>query len=100
MSEPANANSYKSPKHKLLAFFKRSRDQWRARAKEYHATNRSLQVRVRDLEASREHWRERCFEGRTAPAASAAHRGHEPPPAGPLARRSSTRTLRTQVILH
>jgi hypothetical protein len=95
MSERVNVNSYKSPKHKLLAFFKRSRDQWRARAKEYHAEKRTLQTRVRDLEASRDHWRECSLEGRSAPAARAAHRGHEPPPAGPLARRSSTRTLRT-----
>ena len=88
MREPVNAKSYKSPKHKLLTFFERSRDQWRARAKEYHQEKRCLQTRIRDLEASRDHWRERYFEERSAPATDSAHRGHEPPPAGALARRS------------
>jgi hypothetical protein len=93
MRTVVNVKSYRSPKHKLLAFFKSSRDQWRTRAKEYHQEKRFLQTRIRDLEASRDHWRERYFEERPALAANSTHRGHEPPPAGAIARRSSTRTL-------
>jgi hypothetical protein len=85
------SQSFKSPRHKLLAFFHQSRDQWRTRAKNYRNDLRALQIRVRDLEASRDHWRARYFEERPAPAA--AHRGHEPPPAGAIARRSSTLPL-------
>lgn len=85
------AQSYKSPKHKLLAFFQRSRDQWRDRAKAYHHEKRALQIRIRDLESSRDHWRERFFNERPLVATLPTHRGHEPPPTGAMARRSSTR---------
>jgi hypothetical protein len=86
-----NAPTYKSPPHKLVAFFQRSRNQWRARAKEYQSEKRSLQDRLRDLEESRDHWRDRYFQER--PVATPAYRGHEPPPAGAIARRSLTPTL-------
>ena len=90
---PMNASTYKSPQHKLVTFFRQSRDQWRARAKSYHQEKRALYIRIRDLEASRDHWRARYFEARPDPATTPAHRGHEPPPAGAIARRSSTPTL-------
>ena len=93
MSTPVNDNVYQSPKHKLLAFFEQSRKQWRARAKEYQQEKRVLQIRLRDLEASRDHWRQRYFEERAIQATGAAHRGHEPPRAGALARRSLTRMM-------
>jgi hypothetical protein len=89
-----NAQSFKSPRHKLLTFFQRSRDLWRARANQYHREIRSLEIRIRDLEASRAHWRERYFAGRSVPAAVLAPRGHEPPPAGAIARPSSPPSLR------
>src|SRR5664279_5445844 len=89
-NEHMKATSYKSPKHKLIDFFKRSRDKWRARAEAYHHEKRTCQIRIRDLEASRDHWRNRYFEDRTAMASTPSHRGNEPPPAGALARRSST----------
>jgi hypothetical protein len=93
MSTPVNDTVYKSPKHKLLAFFERSRNQWRARAKDYQQEKRVLQIHLRDVEASRDHWRQRYFEERAAQEAGAAHRGHEPPRAGGLARRSLTREM-------
>ena len=31
------ASKYKSPQHKLVKFFKESRDAWKARSSEYHA---------------------------------------------------------------
>ena len=60
MSTPVNDTVYQSPKHKLLAFFERSRNQWRARAKEYQQEKRVLQIHLRDVEASRDHWKQRA----------------------------------------
>lgn len=51
---------YKSPKHKLVKFFKKSRDSWEERAKKRREEIRDLQARVRDLEASRDAWREKA----------------------------------------
>ena len=52
---------YRSPQHKLLSFFEASRPRRRQRAQQYQAEIRRLQIRVRDVEASREHWRRRYF---------------------------------------
>ena len=68
---------YKSAPHQLVRFFRQSRDQWRQRAKQYHGTLRALEIRVRDLEASRAHWRSRYFEVRPHPLRARAHR--DPP---------------------
>jgi hypothetical protein len=72
---------YKSAPHKLVRFFRQSRDQWRQRANQYHGTLRALEIRVRDLEASRAHWRSRYFEVRPNPVRARAHRS---PPASSL----------------
>jgi hypothetical protein len=72
---------YKSAPHQLVRFFRQSRDQWRQRAKQYHGTLRALEIRVRDLEASRAHWRSRYFEVRPDPVRARAHRD---PPASSL----------------
>jgi len=48
---------YKSPPHKLIKFFKESRDSWEETAKKRREEIRNLQARVRDLEASRESWK-------------------------------------------
>jgi hypothetical protein len=88
-----NAKPFKSPKHKLISFFQRSRDKWKERAQGYFAQIRAFEVRVRDLEASRDHWRERYFAERSGAQAPAERRGHEPPPAGRISRRSATTPL-------
>jgi hypothetical protein len=62
-------HQFRSPQHKLVNFFQRSRDQWRNRAKAYHERIRELKVRVRDVEASRDHWRAKYFERAGAGAA-------------------------------
>jgi hypothetical protein len=56
--------TYRSPKHKLVKFFRRSRDTWRSRAEKYRSEKRSLEVRLRDLENSRDHWRGKYFQSR------------------------------------
>lgn len=63
-SADMKGKQYKSPKHKLVKFFLRSRDSWRSRAEDYRNENRRLRVRIRDLEYSRDHWRGKYFEGR------------------------------------
>jgi len=93
MRNSTDTQPYKSPKHKLLAFFKQARDQWRDRANTYHQEKRALQVRLRDVEASRDHWRAKYFEVRPEPGVQGRHRGHEPPPTGAPARRSSSTVL-------
>lgn len=54
------SQEYKSPPHKLIKFFKESRDAWEETAKKRREEIRDLQARVRDLEASRESWREKA----------------------------------------
>jgi chromosome segregation ATPase len=54
------SKEYKSPPHKLIKFFKASRDNWEETAKERREEIRDLQARVRDLEASREAWKEKA----------------------------------------
>jgi hypothetical protein len=51
---------YKSPPHKLIKFFKESRDGWEETAKKRREEIRDLQARVRDLEASRESCKEKA----------------------------------------
>jgi chromosome segregation ATPase len=54
------SKEYKSPPHKLVKFFKESRDAWEKTAKERRKEIRDLQARVRDLEASRALWKEKA----------------------------------------
>jgi hypothetical protein len=61
---------YKSPKHKLIAFFERSRDSWKEK---YDRTKMSLKLaknQARAVEKSRVMWRERA--GRSEQAAKEA----------------------------
>jgi hypothetical protein len=51
---------YSSPKHKLIKFFKESRDRWKAKYQQGQQTVRKLQGRTRSLERSRDHWKERA----------------------------------------
>ena len=49
---------YKSPKHKLLSFFEKSRDEWKIKTKEGKHKIQLLKNRVIFLEKSRGNWRE------------------------------------------
>jgi hypothetical protein len=74
-----SAKPFKSPKHKLNSFFQRSRDKWKERARRYFSQIRAFEVRVRDLQASRDPWRERYFAERSRVQAPAEQQGHSPP---------------------
>lgn len=54
------SKEYKSPPHKLIKFFKESRDAWEETAKKRREEIRDLQARVRDLEASRASWKDKA----------------------------------------
>ena len=68
MGLTANAKTYKSPDYKLLPFFHRSRDGWKAKAEDRNLRIKRLKNRVVALEESRRKWKEkaRAYESRIA----------------------------------
>jgi chromosome segregation ATPase len=62
-SAPADSlEPYKSPRRKLLRFFEKSRDQWKAKCLEAKATVKRLQNRVRFLEKSKDRLQHRVSD--------------------------------------
>lgn len=53
----AEAVPYRSPISKLLRFFCRSRDKWKAKCKEAKRENRSLKYRLAVMTESRNRWK-------------------------------------------
>jgi hypothetical protein len=53
----AEALPYRSPISKLLRFFRRSRDKWKAKCKEAKRENRSLKYRLAVMTESRNRWK-------------------------------------------
>ncbi len=45
---------------KLVVFFQRSRDQWKAKYQQAKTSLRQLQGRLRAIERSRDHWKQRA----------------------------------------
>jgi hypothetical protein len=60
MSLTASAKTYKSPDYKLLPFFRRSRDGWKAKAEDRNLRIKWLKNRIAALEESRRKWKERA----------------------------------------
>ena len=56
---PEIETGYKSPQRKLVRFFEKSRDQWKAKCQTAKATVKRLQNRVRFLEKSKAEWKTR-----------------------------------------
>jgi len=52
------AKRYKSPIHKLLRFFERSRDRWKAKCQAAKARVKRLQSHTAKLLGSRQRWKE------------------------------------------
>ena len=48
---------FRSPISKLLRFFWRSRDQWKAKCKEAKRENKSLKYRLAKMTEKRDHWK-------------------------------------------
>jgi Tfp pilus assembly protein FimV len=53
---------YKSPRHKLIRFFEKSRNQWKAKCLNAKALVKRLQNRIRFLEKSKEQLKHRMSE--------------------------------------
>jgi len=61
MSERAE-RTYKSPRRKLVRFFEKSRDQWKAKCLETKAAAKGLKHRIRYLEQSKLEWKTKAKE--------------------------------------
>jgi septal ring factor EnvC (AmiA/AmiB activator) len=61
MNEQAE-KAYKSPRSKLVRFFEKSRDQWKAKCLEAKATAKGLKHRIRYLEQSKAEWKTKAKE--------------------------------------
>jgi hypothetical protein len=48
---------YRSPISKLLRFFRRSRDQWKAKCQAAKKENNSLKIRLAKMKESRDRWK-------------------------------------------
>jgi hypothetical protein len=59
-------SAYSSPAYKLLEFFEKSRDRWKAKALERKQHVRRLEKRVVELEASRRNWRAKALAQRAS----------------------------------
>jgi uncharacterized protein YdaU (DUF1376 family) len=68
MGQTVNTKMYKSPDYKLLSFFNRSRDGWKAKAEDRNLRIKRLKNRVAALAESRRKWKEKAetYESRIA----------------------------------
>jgi len=53
----AETQEYRSPVSKLVRFFHRSRDQWKAKCQAAKKENKSLKIRLAKMKESRDRWR-------------------------------------------
>ena len=70
-------SSYRCPLRRLVHLFYRGRDLWKHRAAAKQDEIRRLRVKVRDLAASRDYWKQQALQARQACCATA------PPLGGP-----------------
>ncbi len=68
MEAVTEGNGYSSPTYKLLAFFEKSRNRWKAKALERKQHIRQLEKRVAELQASRRRWKAKA-QAQDAPPA-------------------------------
>jgi hypothetical protein len=55
---------FKSPKHKLISFFRSARDKWRQRSARYRRAALAKTITTRDLRRSRENWKQKYMRER------------------------------------
>jgi len=58
----STAKEYKSPRRKLVKFFEKSRDQWKAKCSDAKAMVKKQNNRIRFLQASKEKWKTKAIE--------------------------------------
>jgi hypothetical protein len=77
---------FKSPPARLARLFRKSRDTWKQRAADKQRLLKKMRITVRDLSASRDHWRALARQQATQLAALQRQRAAtcvEPPVGGP-----------------
>ncbi len=52
---------FKSPVSRLARLFQKGRDSWKEKALDRQKKVRALEIKVRDLSVSREHWKQRAL---------------------------------------
>ena len=52
---------FKSPVSRLARLFHKGRDSWKEKALDRQKKVRALEIKVRDLSGSREHWKQRAL---------------------------------------
>lgn len=62
MGKEREGNSYRSPQRKLVRFFEKSRDKWKAKARESKRIIKRFKNRVSFLEKSKENWKRKAEE--------------------------------------
>lgn len=55
-------DNFKSSNNRLVNFFKSSRDKWKQKAIGRHKEVRALKIKVRDLQESRDNWKNKSKE--------------------------------------
>ena len=60
MEQVTEAKTYRSPKYKLLEFFRKSRDGWKKKARSRAVRIKRLMNRVDGLTESRRKWKEKA----------------------------------------
>jgi hypothetical protein len=79
MAAQATSNEFRSPKHKLIAFFHAARDKWRERALGYYKAYRAANINARDLRISRDSWKQKYVRERERRLELEAQLEHAPP---------------------
>jgi hypothetical protein len=69
---------FKSPTSRLARLFRAGRDNWKEKALEKQKRLRALEIKVRDLSASREYWKNRAIAAEQQRFAIAAEQGLSP----------------------
>lgn len=59
---------FKSPTSRLARLFRAGRDNWKEKALEKQKKLRALEIKVRDLSASREYWKNRAIAAEKGPS--------------------------------
>ena len=57
MDSTLNGKVYKSPIKKLVRFFEKSRDQWKAKCQAAKQEKKSLKIRLAKMKESRDRWK-------------------------------------------
>jgi hypothetical protein len=57
MTTSEDTKTFRSPRHKLLGFFMKSRDRWKAKCLDAKRKGKALTNNVAALQRSREHWK-------------------------------------------